>query len=45
METDLVRRFVPLHLQHHDRTSLLAGKLHAILQREYTKGRDLYDLM
>jgi predicted nucleotidyltransferase component of viral defense system len=45
LETDLVRRYVPLNLHHHDRSSLLAGKLHAILQREYAKGRDLYDLM
>lgn len=36
---------MPLQLQHHDRASLLAGKLHAILQRPYTKGRDLYDLL
>ena len=34
-----------LQLQHHDRASLLAGKLHAILQRPYTKGRDVYDLL
>lgn len=45
LATDLVRRYIPLNLQHHDRASLLAGKLHAILQREYAKGRDLYDLM
>lgn len=45
LEIDIVRRYVPLRLQHHDRASLLAGKLHAILQRDYTKGRDLYDLM
>lgn len=45
LEVDLVRRYIPLRLQHHDRASLLAGKLHAILQREYAKGRDLYDLM
>lgn len=42
--TTLVRRQVTLHLQHHDRASLLAGKLHAILQRPYTKGRDICDL-
>jgi hypothetical protein len=36
---------VILQLQHHDRASLLAGKLHAILQRPYTKGRDVYDLL
>ena len=34
-----------LQLQHHDKASLLAGKLHAILQRSYTKGRDIYDLL
>ena len=46
-ETDvtLVRRHAVLRLHHHDRSSLLAGKLHAVLQRAYVKGRDLYDLM
>ncbi len=44
-QTRLVRRFVVLHLLHHDRPSLLAGKLHAVLTRKYTKGRDLYDLV
>lgn len=39
-----MRRHVTLHLQHHDRASLLAGKLHALLCRPYTKGRDVYDL-
>jgi hypothetical protein len=33
-----------LNLQHHDRPSLLAGKLHAILERSWPKGRDLFDL-
>jgi hypothetical protein len=42
--TSIVRRHVILQLQHHDRASLLAGKLHALLQRPYTKGRDIYDL-
>ena len=42
--TTVVRRFVVLQLQHHDKASLLSGKLHAILQRPYTKGRDLFDL-
>jgi hypothetical protein len=44
LENTLVRRHVLLNLQHHDRASLLAGKLHALLQRPYVKGRDLYDL-
>ena len=45
LTTSLVRRHVLLNLQHHDRASLLAGKLHAILQRPHLKGRDLYDLI
>ncbi|MCX6056956.1 MAG: nucleotidyl transferase AbiEii/AbiGii toxin family protein [Chloroflexi bacterium] len=45
LDTSLVRRHVLLNLQHHDRASLLAGKLHAILQGPYLKGRDLYDLI
>lgn len=45
LSTTVVRRHILLHLQHHDRPSLLAGKLHAVLQRPYLKGRDLYDLL
>jgi hypothetical protein len=45
IETTVVRRHVLLRLQHHDRASLLAGKLHAILQRPWPKGRDFYDLV
>lgn len=45
VETILVRRHVLLNIQHHDRASLFAGKLHALLQRPYLKGRDLYDLI
>ena len=45
LATTVVRRHLTLQLQHHDRASLLAGKLHAVLQRSYTKGRDLYDLI
>ena len=41
----LVRRHTTLRLHHHGQSSLLAGKLHAVLQRPYTKGRDLYDLI
>ena len=44
LATTLVQRHLALRLQHHDRSSLLAGKLHAVLQRPYLKGRDLYDL-
>ncbi len=45
LETTVVRRHMLLRIQHHDRPSLLAGKLHAILQRPYPKGRDFYDLV
>jgi hypothetical protein len=45
LTTSVIRRHVTLQLHHHDRASLLAGKLHAILQRPYVKGRDLYDLL
>jgi hypothetical protein len=45
LATTVVRRSLTLNLQHHDPSSLFAGKLHAILQRPYPKGRDLYDLI
>jgi hypothetical protein len=45
LTTTMVRRHVLLQLHHHDRASLLAGKLHAVLQRPYTKGRDFFDLL
>ena len=44
LATTEVRRFVLLQLQHHDKASLLSGKLRAILQHSYPKGRDIYDL-
>ena len=44
-DTTLVRRHETLRIFHHDRASLLAGKLHALLQRPYTKGREIYDLV
>lgn len=45
LATTLIRRHILLNLLHYDRASLLAGKLHAVLVRRYTKGRDLYDLL
>jgi hypothetical protein len=44
LSTTIIRRYVILQLHHHDKASLLSGKLHAILQRSYIKGRDIYDL-
>jgi len=43
--TTVMRRYVTVNLLHYDRPSLLAGKLHAVLSRAYTKGRDLFDLV
>jgi hypothetical protein len=45
LATTVVRRHETLQLHHHDRATLLAGKLHAFLKRPYTKGRDVYDLV
>ena len=45
LEVSMVRRFILLRLQHHDRSSLLVGKLHAVFVRNHAKGRDYYDLM
>ncbi len=44
LATTALNRHIPLHVQHHNRASLFAGKLHAILQRAYLKGRDIFDL-
>lgn len=43
--TSLVRRHVLLNLFHYDKPSLLSGKLHALIQRPWVKGRDVYDLV
>jgi predicted nucleotidyltransferase component of viral defense system len=43
-DISIVRRFQLLRLQHRDKSSLFAGKIHAVLVREFTKGRDFYDL-
>lgn len=45
LATSIVRRHTLLNVQHYDKASLLAGKLHALLTRKYTKGRDVYDLV
>lgn len=45
LSTTVVRRFVVLQLHHHNKASLLSGKLHAVLQRSFPKGRDIYDLL
>ena len=44
-ETSIVRKYSLLNLQHYDKSSLIAGKIHALLCRKYVKGRDAYDLV
>ncbi len=44
-ETSLINEYFPVALIHHDKSSFIAGKCHAILQREWTKGRDFFDLL
>lgn len=43
--TTLIQRFYPIAIRHHDLPSLFAGKLHALLTRPWTKGRDWCDLV
>lgn len=40
----IVDLHLPVMIQHYDLPSLFAGKIHALLMRQYTKGRDVYDL-
>src|SRR3989338_11011851 len=44
VETAVVNKHIPLSVLTYDRPSLFAGKLHALLSRRYTKGRDFVDL-
>ena len=44
VSTVLTRHFTFV-VRHHDRSSLMAGKLHALLTRPYPKGRDWFDLL
>ncbi len=44
-KTTLINRHFLVALLHYDIPSLMAGKLHALLSRPYTKGRDVYDLL
>jgi len=44
VERTMVNIYFPFAVKHHDQSTFLAGKLHAVFQRKYTKGRDWYDL-
>ncbi len=43
-ETMIVNKYFPLSFLTYEKGSLFAGKVHAVLSREYTKGRDYFDL-
>lgn len=42
--TQIVNKYFPISFLSYDTKSLFAGKLHALLNRRYTKGRDYFDL-
>ena len=44
LTTQIVNKFFPLVFLSYDLPSLLAGKIHALLSRKYTKGRDYFDI-
>lgn len=44
-EFSMINKEFLIGINHYDLPSLFSGKLHAILCRAYTKGRDYYDLM
>lgn len=42
--TQIVNKYFPISFLTYDISSLFAGKLHALLNRRYTKGRDFFDI-
>ena len=44
LKTDIINKYFPISFLSYDIPSLFAGKLHALLSRKYTKGRDFFDL-
>jgi len=44
-ERTIIQKPALASINHYDLPSLMAGKLHALLARPYTKGRDWYDLL
>jgi len=44
LKTDIVNKYFPISFLSYDLASLFSGKLHALLTRKYTKGRDFFDL-
>lgn len=44
LQTRIVNKYFPISFLSYEVNSLFAGKLHALLSRKYTKGRDYFDL-
>lgn len=45
LDKSMVNKYFPFSVIHHDKESFFAGKCHAVMQRQYIKGRDYFDLM
>ena len=45
MATRVIQKHFLFGIRHHDLPSLMAGKIRAIITRDFTKGRDWYDLL
>ena len=45
MDSSIIRKHFFLHLWHHQIYTLFSGKIHALLTRKWTKGRDIYDIV
>ncbi len=43
-ETQIVNKYFPISFLSYNLNSLFAGKIHALLNRKYVKGRDYFDL-
>jgi len=43
-KTDIINKYFPVAFLSYDLSSLFAGKIHAVLSRKYTKGRDFFDI-
>lgn len=44
VKTEVANKYFPISFLTYDISSLFAGKVHALLNRKYTKGRDFFDL-
>jgi len=44
IENIITNKFFPISFTAYDKASLLSGKIHCLLTRKYTKGRDYFDL-